>query len=92
MPIMFIFIGAIALYTLSSLNSVSEYHIFLLLAILALENSRIHIHISDSYNIASNVERPIDKIFSIKPTLSIPYINPDDSHIRFRQNFDNLQF
>ena len=61
-------------------------------AILALENSRIHICILDSYNIAPNVERPVDKIFSIKHTLSILYINPDDSYIRFRQSFDDLQF
>ena len=80
--------GTIALYTLSSLNSAWEHCMFLLLAILTLGDFRIHIYILDGCNIAPNIERPVDKIFSIKPTLSISYINPDNSHIRFRQSFD----
>jgi len=62
---------------------------FPLLAILVLGNSRIHIYTSDGCNIAPNVERPVNNIFSIKPTLSIPYVYPDDSYIRFRQSFDD---
>ena len=81
---MFRFIRAVVLYTLSSLNSAYEHCMFLLPTILTLENSKIHICISDSYNIAPDIKRPVDKIFNIKPTLSIPYINPDDSHIKFR--------
>jgi len=53
-------------------------------AIFILGNFRIYIHTSDGYNIASDIEKPVDKIFSIKPTLSIPYVNPNNSHIRFR--------
>ena len=55
---------------------------FLLLAILALGNSRIYIYTLDGCNITPNVERPIDKIFSIKPTLSILYVNLDNSHVK----------
>ena len=57
---------------------------FLLPAILALGNSRIYIHTSDDYNIAPNIERPINNIFSIKPTLNILYVYSDNRHIRFR--------
>ena len=68
---MFRFIGAIILYTLSFLNSVWKCHMSLLLAILLLGDSRIHICTLDGCNITSNIERPVNKIFSIKPTLSI---------------------
>ena len=55
---------------------------FLLSVILVLGNSEIYIHTLDGCNITPNVERPIDKIFSIKPTLSILYVNLDNSHVK----------
>jgi len=55
----------------------------LLPAILALGDFKIHICTLDGWNIALNSKQPIDKIFSIKPTLSIPYIDAGNSYISF---------
>ena len=37
-----------------------------------------------SCDIITDIRTPINKAFSFCITLNIPYINPDDHHVRFR--------
>ena len=57
---------------------------FLFSTIFALWDIGIHVSTMYSCNMISNIEEPIDEIFSFEPTLSIPYVNLDNCHIRFR--------
>jgi len=58
-------------------------------AIFALGNTRVHVRSPDSCDVVTNVEAPVDKHFSALSTLYIPYINPDNGHVRFWRDFDN---
>ena len=58
-------------------------------AILALGNTRVHVHSPDSCDVVTNIEAPVDKHFSILSTLYVPYINLDNGHVGFWRDFDN---
>ena len=61
-------------------------------AVLALQNSRVHVRSSDHSNVIANIKTPVDKYFSVLATLYVPYINPDYCHVRFWGNLDYSQF
>ena len=58
--------------------------------ILALRNARIYVYTIDCGNITANVKKSVDKFFSLRATLSILYVNPNYSHIRLEESFNNL--
>ena len=74
-----------------SLYSVYKSNVSLLLAILVLKNTRVHVCVLNSNNIAFYVEIPINKILSFTTTLDISYIQPNNGHIWHRWYFDNLK-
>jgi len=57
-------------------------------AVFALGNARVHICFINSYNVAFYVKAPINKVFSLRATLSILYIDPDNYHIELGGYFD----
>ena len=63
------------------LNSIQKSGMTLFLAIFVLEDTQIHVSISDSDNIATNIKTFIDEAFCFTSTLNIPNINPNDRHI-----------
>ena len=61
-------------------------------AILALEDTWVHISSLNGRNIPANIEASINEHFSFAAALNIPYVYPDDRHVRFGQNLDNSWF
>ena len=55
-------------------------------------DSRVYISFSNGGDVVAHIKAPVNKHFDITTTLYIPYINPNDSHVRFWRNFDNLRF
>ena len=88
--IMFNFVQSIALYTSRALEVTSKGGVFPLPTIFVLWDIWIHICISNSGNITTNIEAPINKHFDQRTTLSILYVNLYDSYVQFRRNFDNI--
>jgi len=62
----------------------------LLLVVLALGNSRVHVHTSYSDNVAFNIEAMVDESLGRCTTLEILYINLYNCYIRFWKDFDNM--
>ena len=87
----FRFIQTIVFYALKPLDSAYTSCMFPLLAIFALRNSQIHIHTSNCSNVATNIKAPVDKTSGFSTTLNISNVNPNNGHIRFRENFNNSQ-
>ena len=61
----------------------------LLLAILALRDTRVHVSSTNSSYVLAYVEASVDQILSFGAILGVPNVNPNDSHIRFGGCFDN---
>jgi len=53
-----------------------------------LGNARIHVRSPDGCDVVANVEAPVNKQFSVMTTLYVPYIYPDDGHVRLWRDFD----
>ena len=88
----FRFVWTVALDAFSSLNVTQKGEVSPLSAILALENSQIHIHISNSGDVIAHIEVPVNEKFSIFSTLNIPDVNPNNGHVRLRRDFNNSRF
>ena len=73
-----------------TLSTTWECWVLLLPAVFGLWNTRIHISISYSHNIVTNIEGFVDEIFYFN--LSILYIDPDNCHIRLWRYFDDSWF
>ena len=65
---------------------------FSLLVVLALENTRIHICNLNNSNVAFHIKGSVNKHFDRWAALKIPDINPANSYIQFRENFDYIKF
>ena len=83
---------AIALHTLGPLNVADTSHVTPFLVVLVLQHTRIHIGTTDYSNIASNIEVSVNDLLGIRPILSIPDVNSDNSHVWLRWNLDNSRF
>lgn len=70
----FKFVQSIALNTSQALSSISKGGVFLLLAILILEDFRVHVCILYGDNVASNIEAAVDESLGRCTTLGILYI------------------
>ena len=88
----FEFVGAITFDTFGPLNFAWEGSMTLFPAVFALRNTGVHICSPNCSDIVANVKAPIDKHFSVKSTLDIPNINPNNSHVRFWRYFNNSWF
>ena len=88
----FRFVWTVALDAFSSLNATQKGGVSPLPAILALENSRIHIHTSNCGDVIAHIEAPVNEKFSIFSTLNIPDVDPNNGHIRLRRDFNNSRF
>ena len=60
-------------------------------AIFALWNSRIYVHTLNYGDVISNIEASVDEHFYIWSVLGIPYIDPNNCHIRFQKGFNNMR-
>ena len=72
---------AIALHTLGLLDVADTSHVIPFLVVLALRYARIHVGTTDYSDIASNIEVSVNDLLGIRPILSIPDVNPDNSHV-----------
>ena len=61
-------------------------------AILTLWDSQVHVCSSYCGNKAFHIEVSVDYFSHIGTILYVPYVNPDDGHIRFRWDLDNSGF
>ena len=59
-PIVFNLVGIIAFLTFGPMNVICKYGVFPLWTILVLRNARIYVSASDSDNIWTNVETPVE--------------------------------
>jgi len=78
---------SIILNTLRALDSTSKSGMFLLLAVLVLENTRIYIYISNGSNITFHIEGSINKSFGKWAALKISDIDLVDGYIIFGRNW-----
>ena len=75
------FLGTIALDILWTLDPTRKNWMALFPAVFTLWDTRVCISSSNCYNIPSNVEAPIDKIFSFCTTLYVPDVYPNNHHV-----------
>ena len=87
--IVFQFMEAIALDTFGPLYSAWEGQMSPSPTIFTLENTEISVSASNCSNETSDVEAPIDKVLGFHTTLSIPYVDPYNSHVQFGWNFND---
>ena len=59
-----------------------------LLVVLALQDAWVHVCAMNDCDVLPNIEASIDEHFGIAATLSVLYIYPDNSHVRFREYLD----
>jgi len=57
-------------------------------AVLALQDVWVHVCAVNGCDVLPNTKVPIDEHFGIAATLSVLYIYPDDSHVKFRGYLD----
>jgi len=88
---MFDFVTNIALDIFGTIHMIHKGTVALFPAIFALRDTQVHVCAIDCTNVTFYIKVPINEIFSFKATLSIPYINPDNSHIRFGRCFVYLR-
>ena len=74
-------IRTITLHTFHTLNFACVYHMIPLPSIFTLWHPEVHISISNSGNISSNIEVSIDEALSLHSTLNVPNVYPDDGYV-----------
>jgi len=74
-------VGPIALNVFGPLNATNSCHVTLFLAILTLQDSRVHIYTMYCSNKASYIEASIDDFLHVGTILHVPNVDPDNSHI-----------
>ena len=76
---------------LGPLNMTYPCCVTLLPTILALRNTWVYICTLYSSDEGSNVEASIDDFLGIRLTLSVPNINPNDGHVGFRRDLNDVR-
>ena len=92
LTMVFRLVRAIALDTLKVLNSARHSCMSPSPAVFTLRDTRVHVSFSNGGNILPHIKTPINKALSLTLTLNIPYINPNDWHVRLWWHFDNSWF
>jgi len=85
-------VGPVAFYAFGPLNATNPCRVSPFPAILTLQDSRVHVFSSYCGDKASHVEVSVDYFSRIGTVLCVPYVDPDDGHIRFRRDLDNSGF
>ena len=75
------FVWSVVFWTFGTIHAIYKSSRFLLLAILALRNARVHVCASNSCDITTDVEVPINECFSIQAILKISNINPNNCYV-----------
>jgi len=75
-----------------SLKTAYKDSIFPFLAVFALRDFGAHISFMYSCYVITDIETPIDKVFSFCATLGILYFNLDNCYVRLTWHFDNFWF
>jgi len=83
---------AILFYIFGSLDTAYPCQMTPLPTILALRDTRIHVGTTHCCNNTSYIETSVNNFLNIVTILGIPYVNPDNSHVRFRRDLDNAWF
>ena len=92
LSVIFYLIEAIILDTFGPMHMTYKIHISQFLPILALRNTQIYVGFLNHYNVVSNIEASINKVFCSSTTLRALDIDPNYSYIQFRKSFDDLGF
>jgi len=92
LTMMFSYMRAIAFYTFRSLDMAYPCQMTPLPTILALRDTRIHVGAFHYHDDTFYIEMSVNNFLSIITVFGIPYINPDNSHVRFRKDLDNAWF
>ena len=82
----------IAPYTFSSLNTANTCCMAPLPTILTLWHSRVHVCAMNCCNITSYVKSTINNGLGVLTCLSVPDVNPYDSHVWLGRHLDNTRF
>jgi len=85
-------VRAVAFNTFGPLDTARESRVALFPAILALENSGIHVGTSYHGDVVPHIEAPVDKKLGVMATLYVPNVNPNDGHVGLWGDFDNSWF
>jgi len=80
---------AVTLDTFRPLYSAQESQMSLSPTIFTLRDARISVSSPYSSDETSNIKALIDEVLGFCSTLSIPYVDPYDGHVRFGGYFDN---
>jgi len=88
---MFNFVRIIALDAFGTMHIVCKGSIVLFPAIFALRDIWVHVCAMDCSDVTSYIKAFINETFNLRATLSILYINPDNSHIRLGRHFNYLR-
>ena len=88
---MFRFVGAVALDTFSSLESVWEHCMFPLSAVLTLRGVWVHVGIPNSSNVFFYVEVSVNEFFSLTTILDISYVDPDNGYVWSGEYIDDMR-
>ena len=91
LTMMFSYMRAIAFYTFGSLDIAYPCWMTPLPTILALRNTRIHVGALHCCDDTSYIETSVNNFLSVVTVLGILYVNPDNSHVRFRGDH-NMRF
>ena len=60
-------------------------------AILTLRDTGVHVSSTNSSYVLAYVEATVDQILSFGAILEVPYVDPNNSHVRFGGCFDNME-
>jgi len=58
-------------------------------AVLALKDAGVHVSFADCGYVLTYVEVSVDKILTFGAILRVPYVDPNNSHIRLRRCFND---
>ena len=78
----------VALNALCRLYPAQKHRMSPPLAVFTLGDTQVHVCPPDSGNVIADIKAPVNEHFSILTALNIPYINPDNRHVRLRRDFD----
>ena len=85
-------VGTITLHIFCTLNSACTHWITPLPTIFTLWDPEVHICTSNSGDVSTNIEAPIDKALGLHSALYIPNVYSYDRHVWFWWNLDHSGF
>ena len=82
-------VGTIIFDIFCSLDFAHTWYMTLFPTVFTLRYFRVHIGTTNCDDKTSDIEPPVDKALYFCTALSIPDVNPDNSHVGFREYFDD---